>query len=209
MVIIHSLLRFWSSCVSFFSAEFLLKWNANSGSIVIARSFWSAFWFMVAAIIGNSFLDNGFSGSIDPVIVLAGFKAHPTWFALVFAAVYTALYTRFAAQWKYLADLYNAQKAVMINLSDAPGRETERAKALVEWKAGFVADAENLHLYSKDLFGTVVTTYLEDADVKNEYDEINGQGEADKLLRKIKGTSADEPAESASTKPDANASGAT
>jgi len=71
------------------------------------------------------------------------------WVATVFAATYAAFYSRFASQWEYAAQLYNAIKATECDKSTDCG-------ALAAWKAGFLEDCDDLHLAKKGSFATTI-----------------------------------------------------
>jgi hypothetical protein len=113
--------------------------------------------------------------------------AYGTLLLAAFGGAYTALYSRFASQWQYLADLYNQIKSKEIDV--ATGLECERleglresitrepvgaphdsgcnaAALLAEWKIGFLADAVTLHLSHKEPFASVVAGWKDDAVVK-------------------------------------------
>jgi uncharacterized membrane protein len=175
-------LNIWTQMVYLISAEFLLKRRPNSGALLLLRALWTALCVMVIAIILNSILDNGITCTLDLGIVWQGFKAHPTWYAIVFAAVYTALYTRYASQWQYLADLYNRIKEKEIGLQNSPDFKKEAEQKLAQWKAGFVADARAMHLIRHDSFQTVAKTWLTEAMVSVAYDDACGEGSATELL---------------------------
>lgn len=176
----------WNSFLKYCTAEFVLAHKPNSGAVIMLRSLWTSAVIMCLAIGGDSMLDNGFSWGIDLNVLVRGFADHPTWFGLVFAAVYTAFYTRFSAQWKYLADLYNMQKSAFLKLTPTDRADQHTQRLLVSWKVGFVADALELHLFSKDLFGQVVIDYLGEAEVAREFDRLNGWGAAERLIRRVK-----------------------
>jgi len=80
---------------------------------------------------------------------------------IVFGAIYTALYARFASQWSYLANLYN-------NIKETEALDGDE-KVVAEWKAGFIEDAENLHLACKSSFVTTVKVWGEDPLVKKSF----------------------------------------
>lgn len=176
----------WSGTLKLCTAEFMLDIKPNSGAVIMLRSLWTSTVIMSLAIGGNSLLDHGFSWGVHPDVLVNGFQAHPTWFGLVFAAVYTAFYSRFSAQWKYLADLYNMQKAAFLKLTSTERADQATMRNLVSWKVGFVADAQELHLFSKELFGQVVIDYLSDSDVAAEFDALNGAGAADRLRNRAR-----------------------
>lgn len=77
------------------------------------------------------------------------------------AGAYTALYARFASQWSYLAGVYNQIMAAQVR-GVPPDAEVRRA--LESWKAGFIEDAEDLHLTTKPMFAGVIVNMLGDAD---------------------------------------------
>lgn len=64
----------------------------------------------------------------------------------IFAGAYTALYARFASQWSYLAGVYNQIMAAQVRVAPP---DSEGRRALEFWKAGFIEDAEDLHLATK------------------------------------------------------------
>ncbi|MBI3897619.1 MAG: hypothetical protein HY308_04890 [Gammaproteobacteria bacterium] len=72
----------------------------------------------------------------------------------IFAASYFGLYARFASQWSYLANLYNQIKATETVIADG---DTKGLRVIAEWKAGFMEDAQDLHLATKK---NVVSTIL-------------------------------------------------
>ncbi len=164
------------------------------------RSLWSALWIMVIAIIANSILrtwsqcelhwgalmrvvfdpsafDEFTACTISTNVLLRGFQDHPTWFGLVFAAAYTALYTRFAAQWKYIVDLYNSQSSMAVSVNRS-GLSGAGRKAWATWRAAFIVDVDNVHLATKELFSLVIMTHLNDTAVSSLYDEWNADPNA-------------------------------
>jgi hypothetical protein len=62
------------------------------------------------------------------------------------------VYARFASQWTYLAGVYNQIKA-------AEARRDADAEKLAEWKQGFIADAEALHLDNNPIFVDLVAAW--------------------------------------------------
>ena len=91
------------------------------------------------------------------------------WSGAVFAGVYTALYTRFASQWEYLATLYN-----QIKQTECSGLSNE--VAFLEWKVAFIEDAEDLHLACKPSFAAVIVSWLRDDQVVKRYTEDVDRG---------------------------------
>lgn len=74
-------------------------------------------------------------------------------FGALFAAAYAAFYTRFASQWSYLADVYNQIKA-------AESQRDVNEDRIAEWKAGFIEDANDLHLLRKRMFASIAHAWL-------------------------------------------------
>jgi hypothetical protein len=175
----------WNWFVNFLSAEFILTRRANSGSVVLLRALWSAFWIMVIAIILNSILDNGITCNPELTLIWKGFQAHPTWYAIVFAAVYTALYTRFANQWQYLAKLYNDLKVAEINHAKENTPLPAVTELLVKWQAAFVSDAIAMHLVSQDSFATAVGRYLDDQAVRKLFIDLNKEETFKKVKQRL------------------------
>ncbi|HEX2451656.1 MAG TPA: hypothetical protein VHJ69_10965 [Gemmatimonadales bacterium] len=95
-------------------------------------------------------------------------SARPShWLGGILAAVYAALYARFAAQWTHLAGLYNQIKAAEVRAAES---DTEKTKqALANWKAGFIEDADALHLATKPMFAVIIRHWLAEEVVRSEY----------------------------------------
>jgi len=88
------------------------------------------------------------------------------WFGAIFASIYAALYTRFASQWSYLANLYNQIKQT--EAQTAHGGD-EAKKYIEDWKAGFIEDAYELHLVGKPLFASIILAWGGMSEVKESY----------------------------------------
>ena len=115
------LLKLWHGLLCVVSMEFLFRWYYNRGSVILLRSLWTAAWLLILATWANSIIENGTGGSIDPGLILSTLRDHPTWYAIVFAAVYTGLYARFSSQWQYLAQLYNQIKSKEVDAEAKSG----------------------------------------------------------------------------------------
>ena len=94
--------------------------------------------------------------------------------------MYTAFYARFASQWSYLAELYNSIKAIEVS-------GVQDKVALAQWKAGFIEDAQALHMECKSSFLSVVIAWLEDPEVVNAFVEntIAGSQRLDDLKKNL------------------------
>jgi len=95
------------------------------------------------------------------------------WFGALLGSIYAALYTRFASQWRYLANLYNKIKETEAKYGDATNR-----KAIALWKAGFLEDADDLHLARKRLFVSVLNAWGMDKKVEKAFVTYSPGGKA-------------------------------
>lgn len=161
--------RTWSWFVRLVSGEWVLDQRPNGGDVIVIRSALIAIEIYLLAIL----IKQGSDPTRANVPSWQAFaqEVHETavpWMGAVFAAAYAALYTRFSAQWTYLADLYNQIKSTQARTVggefEAPARSV-----LSEWKAGFIEDAKELHLVAKPLFLSIVRAWLDDSDVREAY----------------------------------------
>jgi hypothetical protein len=163
--------------VAFISCEFILRTKAmrpNGGDVIFARTFLSASMLYLITIGIHDYTGSSskFGFSLPQLVR----DVHDTlpWFGAIFAVIYIALYARFAAQWSYLANMYNQIKAAEIralaSLADKKlSDDSELKQRLAEWKAGFIEDAENLHLATKKSIAPIVWFWFEDEAVKKAY----------------------------------------
>jgi len=163
---------------SLLTGEFLLKGacrQPNGGSVILTRSTMSACIVYLFALAVREFVRPGNSWTFSSeAINTAIFETLP-WFGVIFAAIYAALYTRFSDQWTYLAGLYNQIKQTEAELaSTTPTPEAEIV--MTEWKAGFIEDAEELHLATKPLFAEVIRLWAADEKVRNEFEKSVPRG---------------------------------
>lgn len=149
------------------SGEILLRWFPNGGGVVLCRALIVSCLAYLLAI--------GVKEYADPKSVLT-FDLHSfrrvvadtiPWFGAVFAGTYAAFYARFASQYAYLSELYNQMMATQVSI----GTESANNQKLADWKAGFVEDAENLHLARKPVFAVVISHLLKDKLVIKSYDD--------------------------------------
>lgn len=175
----------------FISAEFLLKNRDNGGCVIILRSFWAStiiFHLVIVVLnlidpsksIKDTFLSEPINLTVLYKLLVTLFNffqkeihAKFTWFGIFFATVYAALYTRFASQWEYLANLYNSIKrqSCLKEINE---------DAMAEWKAGFIEDAEYLHLAYKKSFAPIIQAWGNQAKIKEKYNK-NTPGGNDRL----------------------------
>jgi hypothetical protein len=89
------------------------------------------------------------------------------WFGAIFASVYIALYARFASQWTYLANVYNSIKETEARVAS----DVKAVPIIADWKAGFLEDAEHLHLATKGTFVATIKIWGEDKNVEKTFVE--------------------------------------
>lgn len=179
----------WDKLIAVISAEWLLKKRDNGGALIALRSLIvSAIIFSLSIIILNlADPTRGYEFSGDQLGL--DIKEYLSWFGVLFGSTYAALYSRFSSQWSYLANLYNSIKQTESSTKDL------NKCAIAEWKAGFIEDAEYLHLAHKTNFVSIISAWCKDADVKKKYIQhtpggearfIKLQGEVDKRYEKIR-----------------------
>ncbi len=164
------MLGIWGKAISLISGEFLLNKRDNGGAIIALRSLLcSTILFSIVISVRYLSGESLLNGSLFSYI-LSSFASKTAWFGAIFAAVYAALYTRFASQWSYMANLYNQIKQASLSAPD-------NKECLAEWKAGFIEDAEYLHLSHKENFVSIVHAWMEDKGVKEAYIKYTPGGE--------------------------------
>lgn len=149
--------------VRYLSAEWLLDYRPNGGTTVFVRALWVCAIFFLFASIGRVLLHWDFALCGLPSEVRPTILGVAPFAGAVFAFAYTALYARFAAQWSYLANLYN--QIMLVQSSNANCDE----EAMSDWKAGFIQDALELHLATKPMFAEVIESMLEDGGVQEAF----------------------------------------
>ncbi|HEY4320120.1 MAG TPA: hypothetical protein VGM77_02990 [Gemmatimonadales bacterium] len=153
----------WHRCVHVLSGEWMLTFKSrrpNGGSVILARSLWCAGIVYGLILIFRDLIDPSLSWR--PSVLAARQQLLETlpWFGAIFAACYASLYSRFSAQWTYLAALYNQIVATQIGV--AGSGKAGVTEMLVHWKAGFIEDADDLHLATKPVFANAIRLWLED-----------------------------------------------
>jgi len=171
----------WKKFISIISGEWILNSADNGGSVIALRS-------LLCSII-LFLLILGFINIVDPTKSCNfSFKVFQeeivnriTWFGVIFAAAYAALYSRFSSQWSYLANLYNTIKQASL-----ASRVDE--DILAEWKAAFIEDAEYLHLSHKENFVSIIHEWSQEEKVKDKYIKYTpgGKERFESLVNSIK-----------------------
>jgi len=157
----------WISC---FSGKWVLEYLPNGRDAIFIRSV------VVAAVVFVIFLAvlNGLDSSRSWTPSCSELKRqlldHQVKFGVIFVAAYSALYARFSAQWEYLANLFNQIKAAECR------RDCEGAQ-IVEWKAAFIEDAQDLYLAEMPIFASVIHAWCQEPDVRESYVRSTAGGE--------------------------------
>jgi hypothetical protein len=172
--------QLFSRLVSLGSGECLLNNRSNGGTVVLARAFFSALVIYLITIGAKSKLMAGSTWGFSwPEFRTIAGETIP-WFGAIFAGAYAALYTRFSSQWSYLADLYNQIMAAQVQ---SPWSD-ENSKSYSAWMAGFIEDAEELHLALKPIYSAVILSMLERSSVREAYIESTA-GSSERLDRLV------------------------
>ncbi len=162
-----------SRWVSFISGEFFLEdgRRPNGGGVVVVRATWVTSLIMVAALVGWNLLRPCEQCSLQWSVFRVDVITLAPWATAVFGGAYLAFYARFAAQWSYLATLYN-----QIKQAEVTGVKDKTA--LIQWKAGFVEDALFLHLASKENIAGIIRAWaMESGEVRDAFIKYTPSGQ--------------------------------
>lgn len=161
------------------SCEFVLSKMPNGGTAVLIRSAIISFGLYLVAIALKSRIAPGATWQFDMTALRVVIADTIPWFGAIFAGVYVALYSRFASQWNYLASLYNQ---IMQTAVQNPPSGISSESALRLWQAGFIEDAEDLHLAGKPMFASVIRSMLAKSEVRSSF-ITHAPGGAERLAR--------------------------
>ncbi len=147
---------FWPWIVHCGSGEWLLRdpERSNGGTVILRRALIITSEIYVIAFAFLNIIDPARSWDFEGETLRRDVLASGNWVGTIFAAAYVALYARFSAQWSYLADVYNQIKQV--EAAGASGNRRQHARVLAQWKAGFIEDADYLHLAAKPSFASTI-----------------------------------------------------
>lgn len=158
----------------FLAGEWLLKtFKANGGTVIALRAIWITVIFAGLSMIAASALDPSRVGPISWSGAADVFWEISSNVTIFLGASYLALYARFVSQWSYLAGLYNLIK-------QAEAVTGANKCVIAEWKAGYLEDAENLHLAGKNNLAPVLHAWVKDRGVVKAYIK-NTPGGANRL----------------------------
>jgi len=159
----------------FVTAEFLLDRWPNGGGVIALRTLWCSSILFLAAIGVDAALASA-GGGVMSQTLKSSLAEKLSWFGPLFGAVYAALYSRFASQWKHLADTYNL---IMREWTQEEGRqvilpELERVPsvALTTWRQAFIYDAFDLHLARKDTYVSILEGLLAEPEIRRGFSAV-------------------------------------
>jgi hypothetical protein len=152
---------------------------ANGGGVIFWRSVWITVLFLLPLGLWLQSVAKAGCPKCHPApgVLLEIAKTTDTvpWLGAIFAAVWAALYARFASQWTYLAGVYNQMReAQATRLRELQPDANEH---LLLWRAGFVEDALDLHLATKPIFGTFIQRLLQYPEIVARFDEYSDGGQ--------------------------------
>ena len=131
----------------------------NGGTVILFRTMWITAIFYGIGLVLRSIFSACWPGACQFDIAGPWQNLGDTvpWLGAIFAAVWAALYARFASQWGYLAGVHNQLRQTLVTLKDL-NKNLDKANAdqLDLWKAEFVRDALDLHLATKPTFGLYI-----------------------------------------------------
>lgn len=140
----------------FLAGEWILRYfKSNGGAVVALRALWATAIFALFAVAAVSIFDPERTGPISFKGALDAFWCVSNHVVIFLGAAYLSFYARFVSQWSYLAGLYN-----MIKQAEAAG--DSNMKVIAQWKAGYLEDAENLHLAAKNNLAPVLYAWVRD-----------------------------------------------
>jgi len=168
--------RFWNrhGLVGTLSGEFFLNNRPNSGTVIACRTLWTtSLIYLITLLVYERLAPcSTWQASLPHADTL---RTTLPWLGAIIAAVYAGFYSRFASQWAYLAGLYNQIMAAAAQQPTLPLDEQNRV--LASWRAGFIEDAEDLHLATKPSYAGVITSFLTKEGVRDAYHRNTAGGE--------------------------------
>ncbi|MBU9154298.1 hypothetical protein KTD28_06715 [Burkholderia gladioli] len=154
--------KIWGFIVGLISGEWVVTrcLKTNGGDAILFRTCWVTL--LVAVAVVGIRLHWVHAPNGDKIAVTRHLLDVGGWLSAVFGGVYLALYARFSSQWTYLASLYN-------QIKQTEATAGVNSAVLASWKAGFIEDAENLHLACKSSFAPVIKAWGTDAAVASAF----------------------------------------
>ena len=170
--------------IYFLSGEYLLTTRPNGGTVVFLRSFQITLLLYSPLAFLKYYSENQLNGDPSLREFAGAISQSIPWLGAIFAAAYATFYSRFAAQWSYLANLYNQIMGASVSISNFDRAHSEELKL---WKAAFIEDAQDLHLARKPMFKHLIASVLAEQGVREAYIDTCPDGknrilEIDKII---------------------------
>jgi hypothetical protein len=132
--------------------ESLLDSRPNGSTVIVVRSICTSAVIYGLAIVLRNLIDPRNSWGFSLTELRRQVVETGPWMGPLLGATYASFYSRFSSQWSYLANLYNQIKQVEC---DSP-----TAQSVADLKAGFIEDADELHLLRKPIFASTIRVWL-------------------------------------------------
>jgi hypothetical protein len=171
--------KFWSAV----TGEWMFRWGCpNGGTIILCRSLQVTVILYVIASWLRSLFNAAWPWHPDFGFLWHNGAATVPWLGAIFAAVYAALYARFASQWSYLAGVYNQMRQTLVTTKE-PDRDH-----LLMWRAAFIEDALDLHLATKAMVAPFLLRMLDMPPVAAKFDDytVNGEKRREQLEDRLR-----------------------
>lgn len=151
--------------------ECLLDSRPNSAGVILLRTMWASLLIFVLALLLKNMVRIWDAKVCAWRPIFLEIASNTSWLGAIAAAAYAAFYTRFAAQWSYLANLYNQIKQMEVTYPDCSEQAVERARqeALDDWRIALIDDAETLHLCGKKCFASVILRWAKRPGMKKRF----------------------------------------
>ena len=164
----------WRIIVEIFSSEWILTRLKipNGGPVIVLRCILSALLLFLLILGILNLIDPTKNWEFSMIELRTQIIDRYTIYAVLFAGMYTILYSRFSSQWSYLANLYN--KITELKVTSNSGLDDAK---LSMWKAAFLEDADNLHLACKGTYVAIILLWGEDKVVKDTFIRYSPGGE--------------------------------
>jgi hypothetical protein len=167
----------WEKFVQLASFEWMLTSSSpNGGDVILARSLGVATLLTAFTILLRNLIDPHTGHRFSSDALRSQIIEIAPWFAAAMGAVYAALYARFASQWAYLAALYNQIKQAELEMTYAAQNVQGAKDNLAEWKAGYIEDAQVLHLHAKKNVAAIIFHWSKDPAIQKAFEDASAGG---------------------------------
>jgi hypothetical protein len=141
-----------SSILKWATFESLLEERPNGSTVIVLRSICTSAVIYGVALGLRNLIDPRNSWAFNLTELRRQVVETGTWLGPLLGASYASFYSRFSSQWSYLANLYNQIKQIECG--------SPTAQSVVDLKAAFIEDADELHLLRKPIFASTIRVWL-------------------------------------------------